>query len=340
MRVTNVYFRKLLLVAAVIAGWTGIARAETAPAFPKQPENWLNCQPLTTEMLAGKGVLLWFFESKCPTCRKKWPAMLETAKKYEGKPVLFIAVSSGTKRADIMAYVQQTGVTWPIILDPDRSYEKSAGVPTISLQNIHQLKTIAPDGEIRSGNSDDLDGTIQQLLATATWKVDPADIPSDLHSAWMAVEFGNPSAGAKLIRKSLKSKKSSIHAAAEKLNSFVQEQIAKQALVAQAARKKGDKLAEYQVYEAIVHRFAGYEIPAEVEANRKELATDPEVKALAQAGKDLAVAKRMIEARSTAVRKKGTTMLEKIVRQSPDSDVGREASELLMPRAETATGNE
>src|SRR5262245_41779356 len=74
--------------------------------FPSEPAAWINAPPLSAEMLKGKGAVIWFYEEQCPNCRNKWPGMYELAKKYEGQPVLFMAVNSGNSRDAVQEYVQ------------------------------------------------------------------------------------------------------------------------------------------------------------------------------------------------------------------------------------------
>jgi hypothetical protein len=47
----------LLVVAAA-----GVSRAADGVTFPEDPKQWVNAQPVTAEMLQGKGVVLYFFE--------------------------------------------------------------------------------------------------------------------------------------------------------------------------------------------------------------------------------------------------------------------------------------
>ena len=59
--------------------------------FPQDANRWINSPPLTAESLAGKGVVLVFFEEECPACAAKWPDLVKLSKQYDGRPVVFIA---------------------------------------------------------------------------------------------------------------------------------------------------------------------------------------------------------------------------------------------------------
>src|SRR5215475_14011153 len=75
--------------------------AEAAELLPSEAAVWLNSPPLTVDALKGKGVFLWFFEETCPTCRGKWPGLYELARRFEGQPVVFIAVNSGNSPVEV-----------------------------------------------------------------------------------------------------------------------------------------------------------------------------------------------------------------------------------------------
>ena len=147
------------------------------------------------------------------------------AKKYDGRPVLFIAVNSGTSRNEVERYASSVGLDWPIIVDMDRSFEQQSQVGTISLSNIHWAQVITADGKWLNGEQEDLQPAVEKALAGATWKVDPGEIPTPLHDARLAVEFGNYAAAAATINRGLGSPKPDIKSGAETLQAFVQKEI-------------------------------------------------------------------------------------------------------------------
>src|SRR5206468_2255824 len=105
------------------------------------------------------------------------------------------------------------GIPWPVVVDSDRSIEKSAGVGTISLENIYQAQMLMPDGKLTDGSFSDVEGTVDQGLATAKWRVDPGVVPETLKGAWLQVEFGNFAAASALIKKGLANPKTEVKAA-------------------------------------------------------------------------------------------------------------------------------
>ena len=189
--------------------------ADAVKEFPSEPAMWVNSEPLSVEALKGKGAFVWFYEEGCPRCREKWPEMLATAKKYEGKPVVFIAVNSGTSRNEVENYAQSTGLNWPILVDTSREFEKQSGVSEISLQNIYQLGIISPDGSFSQANAREFGAAAERAAAGAKWTVDPTGMPAALMPAWTAIEMGDFAAAATLVKKGLATNKPEIKEAVE-----------------------------------------------------------------------------------------------------------------------------
>jgi thiol-disulfide isomerase/thioredoxin len=327
---------------AVVAFWaiaeTGTVRAQSdgpgqVPPFPSDPGAWINSTPLSAEALRGKGVFVWFFEETCPSCREKWPSILATAKKFEGQPVIFLAVNSGTPRADVQQYARELNINWPILVDANRQYERQCGVDEISLKNIYQARVISSTGRITQGDWSDIEGTIKNALQGAAWKVDPAEVPATLKSAWLGIEFGNYTGTGASVKKGLTSPKSDVKAVAEKLQAVVQKEIDARAAEAKEAFDQEKMWLAYERYNALNTRFAGYDLPPEVAANRKELAANSQVKAGLVAAKSLESARRLLSTGTGVSQTRATAMLEKIVQDFPGTSLADQASALLNPSA-------
>ena len=245
-----------------------------AELLPSDPSMWLNSPPLTAEALKGKGVVLWFFEETCPQCRRKWPGIYDVAKKYEGQPVVFIAVNSGNAPAAVQQYAREVKLTWPIIVDPSRQFEKLWMDQEISLQNIHQCELLLPSGKKAQGRWNDLDGSVQKALSGAAWKIDPKTIPAAFLPTWQQIELGNYPAAAGMLKKGLATKNPEVKEAATRVNAFVQGQISSAVDAAAKARQEGDPWRAFQTYSSLTTTFAGYDLPASIATAQKELASD------------------------------------------------------------------
>ena len=318
-----------LILAASSLLMAATAYADEVPEFPFDPANWINSGPLTASGLKGKGIVLYFFEEECPRCRARWPELIESASKFEGQPVVFIAVNSGTNRSAIESYVRQVKCPWPVLLDPTRDFEKACGVKEISLQNIYQMKYAQPDGTLLTGNFSDMEETANKALVNAKWKLDPADVPDSLKSTWIAIETGNYKGLAIPLKKSQLSGKPEAKEAAKKLMDIVQQELDDQVTAIKEAQAAGNTWTAYQLCNQLPVRFAGFDLPKDVATLKKDLMKDAKVKAGQAALKSLDGARKLLSSGNPALQKKAIASLEQVVSDFPDTDLSRLAQSLI-----------
>jgi len=300
--------------------------------LPANPAMWLNSPPLTAETLKGKGVVLWFYEEQCPNCRKKWPDMLAVAKKYEGEPVVFIAVNSGNPPDEVEQYARGVNLPWPVIVDPTRDFEKQWLDNEISLENIHQLRLILPSGQKAVANSNDFEGAVHKAAEGAAWNIDPKTIPVAFQPTWRLVEMGKYAAASAMVKKGLATKNEEVKEAATRVNDFVQKELKSATEQARELREQGDAWKAYRAYNELVVNYAGYDVPPEVAAATKELAADPKVKAQLSAAKTLESIKKSFPPKTDAGTKRIIRGLQQLVKEFPETDAAAEAK-LFMDRA-------
>ena len=305
------------------------ARADELPPFPSDPAHWINTGPLTGNGLKGKGIVLWFFEEECPRCRERWPGLIESAKKFEGQPVVFIAVNSGSGRSTIEDYVRQVKCPWPVLVDPTRAFEKACGVKEINLQNIYQMKYAQPDGTLRTGNFSDMAETANKALVDAKWKLDPTEVPDSLKSTWLAIETGNYKGLAIPLRKSQAAGKAEAKEAARKLMEIVQQELDDQVAAIKAAQAAGNTWTAYQLCNQLSVRFASFDLPKDAAALKKDLMKDPQVRAGQAALKSLDGARKLLSSGNPVLQKKAVASLEQVETDFPDTDLSRLARSLI-----------
>jgi peroxiredoxin len=316
-------FAPLLLASAALA-------QKPVPAFPRDAAAWLNSAPINEETLKGKAALLYFYEEGCPRCAERWPEVLAVANQFQGKPIAFIAVNSGTPRASVAGYVRRHGITWPTIVDADRSFEARCGVPEVSLENIWQVRLVTAGGELTVGNSQALEMTATRAVEGAKWNIDPAEMPAALLPAWTAVEFGNYPAASAPLQRYLKARKPEEKEAAEKLQAYVDQKLQEQLQLAEAAFDDGRKWEAYKGYSEVQRGFRGFDVPDEVDTKVKSLQSDDAVKTeLAALKRFQAVSKAIASAKTPAARERGLKLLERIVDDLPDTEAAAQAKALL-----------
>jgi len=324
----------LLLVVTLIgfAIFPSLSSAQTGvdPSFelPQDPRVWLNGTPISTKVMRGKSIVLYFFEEGCPRCREKWPAVLAAAKQAEGFPVMLIGVNSGNSTATVSRYLRENQITIPVIVDTNRSFEKYAGVPEVSLQNIYQARVVNPAGELVNGIGGDIPATLADAAGNASWNVDPASIPAVLLPTWKQIEFGSFQGTAKTVEQFRKNPKEEVKAAAEQLHQYVNEKYLELTDEADAAKANGELWKAFALYTQVATEFQGYDYPESVEQSLQELKDDDEIKRQTQAMKQWLSAARVLQSgKASPVRIAG--MLNRLVEKYPDTEAAELAQNAL-----------
>jgi len=140
-----------------------LARARMAPTFAVTT---LDGQRITLDDLQGKVVLIDFWATWCGPCREALPHLQETAKKFEGQPLVVLSISLDTDEAKWKDFVAKYKMTWLQYRDGGftGSIAKLYGVNAIP----HTF-TIDTDGVLQDEHIGDasLDGKLKKLLARA-----------------------------------------------------------------------------------------------------------------------------------------------------------------------------
>ena len=74
----------------------------------------LNGKPVSFDDYKGKGIVLNFWATWCPPCRREMPLLESVYQQYKTQGVVVIGISMGEPRDIVQRYVDSAGVTYPI----------------------------------------------------------------------------------------------------------------------------------------------------------------------------------------------------------------------------------
>jgi peroxiredoxin len=154
----------LVLTAAIV--WTAVSRVPSAVGAPLSSSpspregffapdftlDTLQGEQVKLSDLRGKIVLVNFWTTWCPPCRAETPALETSYKSYKDSDVVILGVNLTDQDSlkDVESFVQEFGLTYPILLDRDGAvgilYQLS-GLPTtffISREGI--IRTVVVGG--------------------------------------------------------------------------------------------------------------------------------------------------------------------------------------------------
>ena len=92
------------------------------------------------DVVGNKPVMLIFWASWCPNCKKEVPKINKLYEKYSGRGMDFIGINVGFNDSEskARAFINQTGMMYPVIFDKRGRISKQfsiQGVPTIIVTN-------------------------------------------------------------------------------------------------------------------------------------------------------------------------------------------------------------
>jgi thiol-disulfide isomerase/thioredoxin len=149
----------LCQITMATGGWS----AEVGEAMPDFHLNTLAGDSVSRAGLSGKPLLLVFWNTWCPSCKKELPRINQLAERYSGKGVTVLAINTGLNDSESKARAFWKKNGYLFATGFDHSFEigqsfRVQGVPTLLLvdaRGVVQYKSsLIPD---------DIDQRIRQL---------------------------------------------------------------------------------------------------------------------------------------------------------------------------------
>lgn len=115
MKMASVLLVSLMLVLGALMGIECYASpglvGQKAPEI--KVDAWLNSVPLTLKDLKGRIVVLEFWATWCPPCRKSIPHLIKLHKRYKDKGVVMVSITNESRKK-VESFVRQNRMEYPI----------------------------------------------------------------------------------------------------------------------------------------------------------------------------------------------------------------------------------
>jgi len=146
----------ILVLSALWIWWSAAPPGSTTNgAIPAPQESFLapdfelvtlDGETIALSDMRGKAILLNFWASWCPPCRKEMPAMQKIYDEYGPDDLVILAVNSTNQDriSDVAAFSMEQGLSFPILLDTHVSVSAQYQVRSLPTSFF-----IDPDGIIR-----------------------------------------------------------------------------------------------------------------------------------------------------------------------------------------------
>lgn len=120
----------------------GLKPGETFPEI--EAPAWINGEPPPKAELAGHIVVVEVWASWCPQCQWLAGQLAEMEKKYEGRGVIFIGLTSDGKDSlpEIESFIKKSGMTFP------NGYGAIKTVQRTKCESVPAMWAIGPDGKV------------------------------------------------------------------------------------------------------------------------------------------------------------------------------------------------
>lgn len=316
-------FAFLACFTVLFAGSTALAAGnvgEEAADFP--PGVFSDGGRYSLEDFEGKVVVLFFYESKCPGCRKKIPERNAVVKAFKDKPVKFLAIAPEDTFAETSSYVRQTRLAMPAFADTLGLMQARYGL-SISLQNIYQFRVIGPDGKIAEYNM--TEDAIEKVIGDAKWKYKDDGYDKRLAKAIDLLEWNQYEAGMKALRPQLKNKATA--ESAQKLYDKVKEE-AEQWSEDAAAAEDAEPVKAYDLYARVAACFPNEEMGKTAKEAAAKLKKNKEVADELAARKMFNELYRVLTKATPTQRPAVAKFCHSIVKKYGDTPTGQRAAAL------------
>jgi len=121
------------MVASALVSFVPNARAaEPQPAAPAWTLKDVEGKTVQSSDFKGKVVILDFWATWCPPCKKEIPDFIELQKKYGEKGLVIVGVSLDEQGPSVVKpFITQLGISYPIVMGDEKIVQDFGGVEGI-----------------------------------------------------------------------------------------------------------------------------------------------------------------------------------------------------------------
>jgi thiol-disulfide isomerase/thioredoxin len=110
----------LLLALCLSQGAQAADTLSTEPLYQASLKD-LEGQPVTLEHLRGKIVVINFWATWCPPCRKEIPDLIEAQEQYRERGVAFLGIAVEDNNALVQDFARTYGINYPLVTGKEQS---------------------------------------------------------------------------------------------------------------------------------------------------------------------------------------------------------------------------
>ena len=195
---TTAAIEQRLLEIAMPAASSLVTTAQAQPAAKPLfgAKQWLDREPLTTESVRGKVVLVNFWTYSCINCLRSLPYVRAWAEKYRDQGLVVVGVHTPEFAFEkdpnnVRKAVAALGVSYPVAIDNDYAVWRAFGNQAWPARYYIDAQGCTRHHEFGEGDYAASEKAIQSLLAEAGSKVEPDIAKVSAEGAQGAPDFAN-----------------------------------------------------------------------------------------------------------------------------------------------------
>jgi thiol-disulfide isomerase/thioredoxin len=158
--------RKILLIAALFFAAAAQAQVGIGKTVPPFETKLLDGKPLAAQALKGKAVLVVFWATWCPTCRKELPELQALYEKHRGRGFEILALSIDADAFTVEEFWKDHDYAFPVAMRAPAHAQVFGPIKAIPALHLIDRKGVLRFSHIGGIGKDKLEAQLLPLLQT------------------------------------------------------------------------------------------------------------------------------------------------------------------------------